>query len=88
MICIYSLEVQFTWHEARRRTNLTTHGLDCVDAEEVFAGPTYTFEDDRFQYPEQRFVTLGPPQRRLRVTRASRDARADAYHLFPKGDQK
>ena len=58
-ICIYSLEVQFTWHEPKRRTNLTTHGLDFMDAEEVFAGPTFTFEDDRFQYLEQRFVTLG-----------------------------
>ena len=58
-ICIYSLTVQFTWHEAKRQTNLTTHGFDFVDAEEVFSGPTFTFEDDRFQYPEQRFVTLG-----------------------------
>ena len=58
-ICIYSLAVQFTWHEAKRQTNLTTHGFDFVDAEEVFAGLTFTFEDDRFQYPEQRFVTLG-----------------------------
>ena len=58
-ICIYNLEVQFTWHETKRRTNLTSHGLDFVDAEEVFAGPTFTFEDDRLHYPEQRFVTLG-----------------------------
>jgi uncharacterized DUF497 family protein len=25
----------------------------------VFAGPTFTFEDDRFDYPEFRFVTVG-----------------------------
>jgi uncharacterized protein len=25
----------------------------------MFEGPTYTFEDDRFDYDEQRFVTLG-----------------------------
>lgn len=25
----------------------------------VFDGPTYTYEDDRFDYSEQRFVTLG-----------------------------
>jgi uncharacterized DUF497 family protein len=25
----------------------------------VFEGPTFTFEDDRFAYDEQRFVTLG-----------------------------
>jgi len=30
-----------------------------VDAEEVFLGLTYTYEDDRFGYGEQRFVTLG-----------------------------
>jgi len=27
--------------------------------ERVFEGPTYSFEDDRFHYQEQRFVTLG-----------------------------
>jgi hypothetical protein len=25
----------------------------------VFDGPTFTYEDDRFDYSEQRFVTLG-----------------------------
>ena len=30
-----------------------------VDTERVFDGATYTYEDDRFHYAEQRFVTLG-----------------------------
>jgi hypothetical protein len=30
-----------------------------VDAKRVFEGLTYTYEDDRFRYEEQRFVTLG-----------------------------
>jgi uncharacterized protein len=34
-------------------------GLDFVDAPRVFEGATYTFEDDRFNYGEQRFETLG-----------------------------
>jgi uncharacterized DUF497 family protein len=38
---------------------LTDHGLDFVDAPRVFDDLTYTFEDDRFDYGEQRFVTLG-----------------------------
>jgi uncharacterized DUF497 family protein len=38
---------------------LKIHGLDFVDAALVFEGATYTFEDDRFSYGEQRFVTLG-----------------------------
>ena len=48
-----------TWHEDKRRTNFKKHGFDFVDAEEVFDGVTYTYEDDRLAYGEQRFVTLG-----------------------------
>lgn len=51
--------MEFTWSEAKRATNLKAHGLDFVDAPRVFAGATFTFEDDRFSYGEQRFVTLG-----------------------------
>jgi uncharacterized protein len=51
--------MQFTWSERKRSTNLKDHGLDFVDAAQVFAGATFTFEDDRFDYGEQRFATLG-----------------------------
>jgi uncharacterized protein len=51
--------MEFTWSEAKRAANLKAHGLDFVDAPHVFEGATYTFEDDRFSYAEQRFVTLG-----------------------------
>jgi hypothetical protein len=53
--------MRFAWHENKRRTNLRDHGLDFVDAPRVFEGPTFTFEDDRFDYPEKRFVTLTFP---------------------------
>ncbi|OGK78108.1 MAG: hypothetical protein A2X53_00915 [Candidatus Rokubacteria bacterium GWA2_70_23] len=48
-----------TWDEAKRRANLGKHGFDFVDADEVFDGVTYTYQDDRLAYGEQRFVTLG-----------------------------
>ncbi|MBM3359761.1 MAG: BrnT family toxin [Betaproteobacteria bacterium] len=51
--------MRFTWDEAKRKRNLKDHGLDFVDAERVFIGPTFTYEDDRFRYGEQRFLTLG-----------------------------
>jgi len=51
--------VQFTWSEAKRNANLKTHALDFADAPAVFRGLTFTFEDDRFDYGEQRYVTLG-----------------------------
>jgi uncharacterized protein len=51
--------MQFEWDEDKRKANLKAHGLDFIDAPRVFAGPTFTFEDDRFAYQEQRFVSLG-----------------------------
>ena len=57
--CIYILAMKFTWSERKRSLSLNQHGLDFVDAPSVFAGLTFTFEDDRFSYQEQRFITLG-----------------------------
>jgi len=51
--------MRFLWDERKRMSNLRTHGLDFGDAPRVFEGPTFTFEDDRFEYDERRFVTLG-----------------------------
>ena len=51
--------MRFTWDEVKRKRNLKDHGLDFVDAGRVFEGPTFTYEDDRFRYDEQRLVTLG-----------------------------
>jgi len=56
---VYSYAMHFTWDETKRRANLVQHGFDFVDAPTVFEGPTFTFEDDRFAYGEQRFITLG-----------------------------
>lgn len=58
-VCIYTRSMEFTWSERKRSLNLRQHGLDFVDAPAVFGGLTFTFEDDRFSYSEQRFVTLG-----------------------------
>lgn len=51
--------VRIVWDEEKRRANLRKHGLDFSDAEKVFSGITCTIEDRRFDYGEQRFVTLG-----------------------------
>jgi uncharacterized protein (DUF4415 family) len=50
--------MRFTWDEVKRKRNLKDHGLDFVDARRVFDGATFTFEDDRLRYDEQRFVAL------------------------------
>ena len=51
--------MRFSRAESKRTANLKEHGLDFLDAPRVFEGLSFTFEDDRFAYREQRFVTLG-----------------------------
>ena len=51
--------MEFIWSETKRASNIKVHGLDFLDASSVFEGVTFTFEDDRLSYGEQRFVTLG-----------------------------
>ena len=51
--------MRFTWSERKRDINLKEHGLDFIDAPRVFEGLTFSYEDDRFAYGEQRFITLG-----------------------------
>ena len=51
--------MQYEWDEAKNRKNLAKHGLSFEDAEQVFSGACVTFEDDRFDYGEERLITLG-----------------------------
>ena len=51
--------MRFEWDETKRRSNIKRHGIDFVDVEEVFAGETITFLDDRYDYGETRFLTFG-----------------------------
>ena len=44
---------------AKRKITLDTRGLDMARADEVFAGATLTVEDDRKDYGEDRFITIG-----------------------------
>lgn len=65
--------MRFTWSERKRTVNLKDHGLDFVDSPRVFEGTTYTFEDDRFDYGEQRFETLWPVGRRCGINHSHGD---------------
>ncbi len=51
--------MQFEWDENKAASNFKKHGLDFSDAYRVFEEDTFTFEDSRLDYGEQRFVTLG-----------------------------
>lgn len=53
--------MRFEWDEAKQQANILNHGIDFVVVEEerVFAGDTLTLLDDRFDYGERRYLTLG-----------------------------
>lgn len=53
--------MRYSFDPVKRASNLKKHGFDLADAREVIeSGKTVTFEDRRFSYDEERFVTLGP----------------------------
>ena len=51
--------MKFEWDEAKRQTNIAKHGIDFVDLPPLFDGLTVLEVDDRFDYGETRFLTLG-----------------------------
>ena len=51
--------MRFEWDEAKRESNLLKHGIDFIEVEKVFEGETVTILDVRFDYGEERFITLG-----------------------------
>lgn len=68
--------MEFEWDEAKRLTNLRKHGIDFVDVPAVFEGDIVTVEDDRYNYGEQRFITLGLLQGRIvAIVHTERDDR-------------
>jgi len=51
--------MQIKYAAATRIRILEIRGIDMARANEVFAGPTLTVEDDRHDYGETRFITIG-----------------------------
>ena len=70
----------YEWDNAKNRSNFAKHGLDFEDAEQVFTGPCVTFEDSRFDYGEERLITLGIVDGRVVVI--AHASRGDATRII------
>jgi len=57
--------MKFEWDENKRLINLQRHGIDFADVWQVFESNRVIFTDDRFDYNELRFVTIGVLRERL-----------------------
>lgn len=51
--------MEISFDPVKRDATLRERGLDFAEAAALFADPSYTVEDDRFDYPEPRFLTFG-----------------------------
>ena len=57
--------MKIEFDRAKREATFTHRGLDMARADEVFAGNTITVEDDRMEYGEKRFITVGLLEERM-----------------------
>jgi uncharacterized protein len=57
--------IKYEWDEAKNAANFAKHGLDFSDADLVLASPCVTWVDDRFDYGEERLISLGTLKGRL-----------------------
>jgi uncharacterized protein len=72
--------MQITYHAEKRELTLREWGLDFADAEKVFSGLSLTVEDDRYDYGETRFQTIGRLDRSIVMMIWT--PRGDARHII------
>ncbi len=49
----------FDWDKRKRKTNITKHGIDFSELRKVFEKPMLTRIDNREDYGETRWISLG-----------------------------
>ncbi len=61
------MRMEYEWDENKRITNLEKHGVDFVDAWEMFSLPMLVLADKRFNYGEYRYIGMGAIKKRTVV---------------------
>ena len=51
--------MDFEWDEDKNRKNITKHGISFEVAVKIFDGFTVDYEDDSFDYGEERTISIG-----------------------------
>ena len=67
-----SLVVRFEWDDTKNEANIRKHGVSFEEAREVFDDPLHiALLDQRFDYFQERWVTIGATSRRRIVVAAN-----------------
>lgn len=59
--------MRISYDAAKRQKTMAERGLDFEDADQVFAGATVDFIDDRRDYGERRWLSFGKLRKRMVV---------------------
>jgi len=59
--------MKFNWDDDKNHKNVEKHGLHFQDAELIFSGKIISFKDDRHDYGEDRYISLGELKNRVIV---------------------
>lgn len=51
--------MKFEWDDAKNRLNIAKHGVSFEDARRIFDGFTVDRPDERFDYGEERMISVG-----------------------------
>lgn len=51
--------MRFEWDERKNEQNIRRHGIDFADVRSLFLGPRLTDLDDREDYGEDRWISIG-----------------------------
>ena len=51
--------MKFEWDEAKNQANIAKHGVSFEQAQKIFDGIVWTRIDDRLDYGEVRFISVG-----------------------------
>ena len=65
--------MKFEWDETKNRVNIAKHGVSFEQARQIFDGIVWTRIDDRFDYDEARFISIGTLKKATLVVVAHTD---------------
>ena len=51
--------MEFEWDKRKRQINIKKHGIDFLDAPEIFQGPMLVGIDETDDYGEDRYIGIG-----------------------------
>lgn len=74
--------MKITFDKAKREKTLEERGLDFFDAEHIFSGATFEFEDTRKDYGEKRIIAVGHLAGRMVIVGYVSRGRGKTRHIF------